>query len=120
MEHENSNKTLTNFHHLQAQSDVYRVCHPRALFTTTLHSREQSDVLISGVRSEILLLLIEYAYLRRIDVTDANVHELLMTADFLAFLGVLQLCCDHLRTSLSPKNCLGIMTFARFAMLSIP
>ncbi|KAI8422351.1 hypothetical protein MSG28_006213 [Choristoneura fumiferana] len=72
-----------------------------------------SDVLISGVRSEILLLLIEYAYLRRIDVTDANVHELLMTADFLAFLGVLQLCCDHLRTSLSPKNCLGIMTFAR-------
>lgn len=70
-------------------------------------------MLISGVRSEILLLLIEYAYLRRIDVTDTNVHELLMTADYLAFLGVLQLCCDHLRGSLNPKNCLGIMMFAR-------
>lgn len=88
-------------------------CVHRALFTTTLHSREQSDVLISGVRSEILLLLIEYAYLRRIDVSDTNVHELLMTADYLAFLGVLQLCCDHLRASLNPKNCLGIMMFAR-------
>lgn len=70
-------------------------------------------MLISGVRSEILLLLIEYAYLRRIEVSDSNVHELLMTADYLAFLGVLQLCCDHLRASLSPKNCLGIMMFAR-------
>lgn len=89
------------------------ILHCRALFTTTLHSREQSDVLISGVRSEILLLLIEYAYLRRIDVTDTNVHELLMTADYLAFLGVLQLCCDHLRLALNPKNCLGIMMFAR-------
>ncbi|XP_021203924.1 kelch-like protein 10 isoform X7 [Bombyx mori] len=94
---------------------ILSACSPYflALFTTTLHSREQSDVLISGVRSEILLLLIEYAYLRRIDVTDTNVHELLMTADYLAFLGVLQLCCDHLRSSLNPKNCLGIMTFAR-------
>ncbi|XP_045495092.1 kelch-like protein 10 isoform X5 [Colias croceus] len=94
---------------------ILSACSPYflALFTTTLHSREQSDVLISGVRSEILLLLIEYAYLRRIDVTDTNVHELLMTADYLAFLGVLQLCCDHLRTSLNPKNCLGIMMFAR-------
>ncbi|KAJ8721599.1 hypothetical protein PYW07_002374 [Mythimna separata] len=94
---------------------ILSACSPYflALFTTTLHSREQSDVLISGVRSEILLLLIEYAYLRRIDVTDTNVHELLMTADYLAFLGVLQLCCDHLRASLNPKNCLGIMMFAR-------
>uniref|UniRef100_A0A2A4K3X6 BTB domain-containing protein n=1 Tax=Heliothis virescens TaxID=7102 RepID=A0A2A4K3X6_HELVI len=94
---------------------ILSACSPYflALFTTTLHSREQSDVLISGVRSEILLLLIEYAYLRRIEVTDANVHELLMTADYLAFLGVLQLCCDHLRASLNPKNCLGIMMFAR-------
>lgn len=90
-----------------------------ALFTTTLHSREQSDVLISGVRSEILLLLIEYAYLRRIDVTSANVHELLMTADYLAFLGVLQLCCEHLRASLNPRNSLGIMTFARSAGFSL-
>ncbi|CAH0714340.1 unnamed protein product, partial [Brenthis ino] len=94
---------------------ILSACSPYflALFTTTLHSREQSDVLISGVRSEILLLLIEYAYLRRIEVTDVNVHELLMTADYLAFLGVLQLCCDHLRASLCPKNCLGIMMFAR-------
>ncbi|KAH9635551.1 hypothetical protein HF086_003165 [Spodoptera exigua] len=94
---------------------ILSACSPYflALFTTTLHSREQSDVLISGVRSEILLLLIEYAYLRRIEVTDVNVHELLMTADYLAFLGVLQLCCDHLRASLNPKNCLGIMMFAR-------
>ncbi|XP_048480622.1 kelch-like protein 10 isoform X2 [Plutella xylostella] len=94
---------------------ILSACSPYflALFTTTLHSREQSDVVISGVRSEILLLLIEYAYLRRIEVTDTNVHELLMTADYLAFLGVLQLCCDHLRSSLNPKNCLGIMMFAR-------
>ncbi|XP_018371146.1 PREDICTED: kelch-like protein 10 isoform X4 [Trachymyrmex cornetzi] len=56
----------------------------RTLFTTTLHSREKTDVLLPGVTSPIMNLLLEYAYLRSIDVSRENVCELLTTADYLS------------------------------------
>ncbi|XP_018341262.1 PREDICTED: kelch-like protein 10 isoform X3 [Trachymyrmex septentrionalis] len=56
----------------------------RTLFTTTLHSREKTDVLLPGVTSPIMNLLLEYAYLRSIDVNRENVCELLTTADYLS------------------------------------
>ncbi|XP_018309372.1 kelch-like protein 10 isoform X3 [Mycetomoellerius zeteki] len=56
----------------------------RTLFTTTLHSREKTDVLLPGVTSPMMNLLLEYAYLRSIDVNRENVCELLTTADYLS------------------------------------
>lgn len=88
----------------------------RALFTTTLHSREKSDVTIQGVSSEMLQLLIEYAYVRKVTITQANVHGLLAAADYLCFLDVLQLCCDYLKAALRPDNCLTTMLFARLSL----
>ncbi|KAI4504462.1 hypothetical protein M0802_000012 [Mischocyttarus mexicanus] len=85
----------------------------RALFTTTLHSREKTDVLLPGVNSEMMNLLLEYAYLRSLDVNRDNVCQLLVTADYLSILGVLELCCEFLRQHLEPENCIGIMRFAR-------
>ncbi|XP_024884161.1 kelch-like protein 10 isoform X3 [Temnothorax curvispinosus] len=85
----------------------------RALFTTTLHSREKTDVLLPGVTSPMMNLLLEYAYLRSIDVNQENVCELLTTADYLSIVGVLDLCCDYLRDNLAPENCIGVMRFAR-------
>ncbi|CAL1684216.1 unnamed protein product [Lasius platythorax] len=85
----------------------------RTLFTTTLHSREKTDVLLPGVTSPMMNLLLEYAYLRSIDVNRENVCELLTTADYLSILGVLDLCCDYLRDNLAPENCIGVMRFAR-------
>lgn len=58
-------------------------------------------------------LLLEYAYLRSIDVNRENVCELLTTADYLSILGVLDSCCDYLRDNLAPENCIGVMRFAR-------
>ncbi|KAG7204994.1 hypothetical protein KM043_005379 [Ampulex compressa] len=85
----------------------------RALFTTTLHSSEKTDVLLPGVSSNMMNLLLEYAYLRSIDVTGENVCQLLITADYLNILGVLELCCDYLRKNLAPDNCIGVVRFAR-------
>ncbi|XP_047370255.1 kelch-like protein 10 isoform X3 [Vespa velutina] len=85
----------------------------RALFTTTLHSREKTDILLPGVTSEMMNLLLEYAYLRSLDVNRDNVCELLVTADYLSILGVLEICCEFLRQNLAPENCIGIMRFAR-------
>lgn len=85
----------------------------RTLFTTTLHSREKTDVLLPGVTSPMMNLLLEYAYLRSIDVNRENVCELLTTADYLSIIGVFDLCCDYLRDNLAPENCIDVMRFAR-------
>lgn len=85
----------------------------RTLFTTTLHSKEKTDFLLPSVTSKIMNLLLEYAYLRNLDVRQDNVCKLLITADYLNIYGVVQLCSDYLKKNLSPENCIGIMLFAR-------
>lgn len=54
-----------------------------------------------------------YAYLRQIEITKDNVHLLLMTADYLSILGILEICCDFLQAQLNPTNCISIMQFAK-------
>ncbi|XP_066591884.1 kelch-like protein 10 [Prorops nasuta] len=85
----------------------------RTLFTTTLHSREKTDVLLEGVTSDIMNLLLKYAYLRSLDINRENVCQLLVTADYLNIHGVIEQCCDYLRENLGPENCIGVMRFAR-------
>ncbi|XP_014244657.1 kelch-like protein 10 isoform X2 [Cimex lectularius] len=85
----------------------------RSLFTTTLHQSEKTDVLLPGLASNILGALLEYAYLRRITITEDNVTYLLSAADYLAILGVIEQCCEFLKTQLNPENCIGILKYAR-------
>ncbi|XP_043590171.1 kelch-like protein 10 isoform X1 [Bombus pyrosoma] len=94
---------------------ILSACSPyfRTLFTTTLHSREKTDVLLPGVSSNMMNLLLEYAYLRSINVNNENVCQLLVTADYLNILGVLDFCCEYLKQNLAPENCISIMRFAR-------
>lgn len=58
-------------------------------------------------------LLLEYAYLRTLDINNDNVCQLLITADYLNIIGVLDLCCNYLTENLVPANCIGILRFAR-------
>ncbi|XP_052132826.1 kelch-like protein 10, partial [Frankliniella occidentalis] len=85
----------------------------RALFTTTLHCREMTDILLHGVTSDTMTLILEYAYLRSLEITRCNVCQLLVTADYLCVLGVLDMCCEFLKTNMAPDNCIGILMFAR-------
>lgn len=61
----------------------------------------------------MLQKLLVYIYLRKLDINHDNVYSLLITADYLSILGVLDLCCKFLETNLTPKNCIGILNFAR-------
>ncbi|XP_034181650.1 kelch-like protein 10 isoform X1 [Osmia lignaria lignaria] len=94
---------------------ILSACSPyfRTLFTTTLHSREKTDVLLPGVSSNMMNLLLEYAYLRSISINNENVYQLLVTADYLNVLGVLELCCEYLKQNLAAENCISVMRFAR-------
>lgn len=70
-------------------------------------------MLLPGVSSNMMNLLLEYAYLRSINVNNENVCQLLVTADYLNILGVLDFCCEYLKQNLAPENCISIMRFAR-------
>ncbi|KAJ8940240.1 hypothetical protein NQ318_016696 [Aromia moschata] len=85
----------------------------RALFTTTLHNKEKNRVHLPGVSSDMLQKLLVYIYLRKLDINEDNVYNLLITADYLSILGVLQLCCEYLEKTLNPKTCIGVLVFAR-------
>ncbi|XP_018899627.2 kelch-like protein 10 isoform X1 [Bemisia tabaci] len=85
----------------------------RALFTTSLHTTETRDVILHGVSAEVLKILIEYAYLRKVDINETNVSQLFATADYLAVHGVRNLCCSFLMRHMRPGNCIGIKQFAK-------
>ncbi|KAI4460549.1 kelch protein [Holotrichia oblita] len=85
----------------------------KALFTTTLHGKNKTNVLLPGVSSDMMNALLSYIYLRKLNVTEDNVYKLLTTADYLSILGVLEICCNFLEYKMSPSNCIGIMLFAR-------
>lgn len=61
----------------------------------------------------MMYTLLAYIYMRKLNVSEENVYQLLMTADYLSILGVLEICCQYLEYKLSPMNCIGVLTFAR-------
>jgi hypothetical protein len=87
--------------------------HFMTLFTTPLHCTERTDVLLPGVTSETMTLILEYVYMRSVDINQENVCTLLISADYLRMSGLLELCRNFLESMLTPENCIGIMRFPR-------
>ena len=86
----------------------------RALFTTSLHEDERTDILIRDVSVEAMQHVIEYAYTRNTQVDSDNVEMLLRTADYFNIEGMLKDCCNFLMSEVGPRNCFGINKFAKY------
>ncbi|XP_069963163.1 kelch-like protein 10 isoform X1 [Bactrocera oleae] len=80
-------------------------------------SDENRSVHIPGMSGTIMEQLIQYAYLRKCTINAENVHELLISADYVGMIGLVTLCKQHLAAMLTPENCVSIMGFARFRFL---
>lgn len=90
-----------------------------ALFTTTLNQNNK-DVFIPGISSSIMRKVVDYAYLRHCDITEHNVHELMVISDYVGMVGLMKLCIEFLINTLTPTNCVKRMLFARFVMFMSP
>jgi hypothetical protein len=55
----------------------------------------------------------DYAYYGTVDIDEDNVYELLKSSDYFCVPGIVQLCCDVMKNNLEPKNCIGVMLYAR-------
>jgi hypothetical protein len=93
---------------LSVRSEYFKI-----LFTTPLHCTKRTDVLLPGVTSETMSLILEYVYMRSVDINQENVCTLSMSAHYLHMPGLLELCRNFLKSMLTPENCIGIMRFAR-------
>jgi kelch-like protein 10 len=58
-------------------------------------------------------LILEYIYMRSVNMNQENVCALLVSANYLLIPGLFELCCDFLKSNINLENCIGIMRFAR-------
>ncbi|XP_066575860.1 kelch-like protein 10 [Amia ocellicauda] len=84
----------------------------RFLFSSDDWNTERREVNIPGVSPEMMKLIIQYAYTLTVPITPNNVQELLVVANQLAMLDLMQTCCNFLEAQLCIENCIGISQIA--------
>ncbi|XP_053477590.1 kelch-like protein 10 [Ictalurus furcatus] len=89
-------------------------CSPyfRALFTNGLYPPDKLGYSIPNVSAKIMKLIVEYAYIRRVNITEKNMCNLLITPDYLLVSSLVNECCTFLKAQLCPENCINIWCFA--------
>lgn len=90
-------------------------CNFRALFTCQFNAENrQRDVHIRFVRTEIMECVIDFAYASSCQINDANIIELLATAEYFGFVKLIDQCAHYIANSLTPTNCVSLMAKTRF------
>ncbi|CAG5125052.1 unnamed protein product [Candidula unifasciata] len=87
----------------------------RALFTSQVGEAptSQYEITLTQVSSDVMSVVIDYAYTRHAKVNANNVEQLLPAADQFHVLGLVKACCDFLASQLCAENCIGIRKFAQ-------
>ncbi|XP_025404727.1 kelch-like protein 10 [Sipha flava] len=94
---------------LSGSSDYFRI-----LFTTTLHEGDYTKINLKLLESATMELVLQYIYLRQIDINYDNVLDIMWTADYLCIDGLVQLCHQFLVEYMGPKNCVTLLQFADY------
>ncbi|XP_043945581.1 kelch-like protein 20 isoform X1 [Protopterus annectens] len=84
----------------------------RAMFSTDLVESKQDRVAINGVESQMIGMLVNFAYTAQVVITKANVQALLAAANLLDIMAVREACCKFMERQMDEMNCLGIHCFA--------
>ncbi|KAJ8865784.1 hypothetical protein PR048_033306 [Dryococelus australis] len=91
---------------------VFGRCGGRTLFTEALDGSPPVEVLIKGVSAGDMAAILNYAYLRDLDVDEDSVCDVLVASDYLSVLGAKNNCCDYVRRGLDAENCVAVIEFA--------
>ncbi|UYV78801.1 KLHL10 [Cordylochernes scorpioides] len=98
----------------EVHRSIMSACSPyfRALLTNTISAKNSKHFSIPGVSSQMMNLIIDYAYTRDSSINWDNVQDLLPAADQFNVMGMVHLCCAFLSAEINPENCIGIRRFA--------
>jgi len=86
----------------------------RILFTTTLHEGEYTKIHLKAIESTTMEFILQYIYMRQIDINYDNVMDIMRTADYLCIDGLVQLCHEFVIECLGPDNCVTVLQFAEY------
>ncbi|XP_063794908.1 kelch-like protein 10 [Pseudophryne corroboree] len=105
-----------NGHEFNAHKNILCGCSPyfRALFSSSWSNSEKKLYNIPGISPDMMRLIIEYAYTRSMTITTNNVEELLIAADQLNIMGIVQACSEFMIGQLCLENCIGICKFTEY------
>lgn len=59
-------------------------------------------------------LILQYIYLRQIDLNNDNALDIMRYADYLCIDGLVQLCHEFIVEYLGPDNCVNVLQFAEY------
>ena len=78
------------------------------------NEKSNQEITISGVSSKTMKQIIDYAYLRKVEINKENFEDLFAAVDRFHIFGLLKDCSDFLYDQMDIENCIGILKFARF------
>uniref|UniRef100_A0A8C6UVX7 Kelch like family member 10 n=1 Tax=Neogobius melanostomus TaxID=47308 RepID=A0A8C6UVX7_9GOBI len=87
----------------------------RAMFMRWDHDHTK-EFRIGGISSEIMALVLDYIYTESITISENNVQDLVIAADMLNIVDLVQMCFKFMQGELSPDNCIGIWRFSDFVI----
>lgn len=72
------------------------------------------EIKISGVSSDTMRQIVEYGYIRKVNINKSNIENLFAAADRFHIFGLLKECTQYLLDEMCVENCIGILKFAKF------
>jgi len=85
----------------------------RAMFSANLRESGQSKIPFHEIESRVLGAILNFIYTSEIVITDNNVEDILVAADFIQLNSLRNLCCQYLQSQMNASNCIGIYLSAK-------
>lgn len=62
--------------------------------------------------------ILQYIYMRQIDINYESAFEIIRTADYLCINGLVELCQGFLIECMRPNNCVTLLQFAEYVLVN--
>ncbi|XP_050420387.1 kelch-like protein 2 [Adelges cooleyi] len=79
------------------------------MFSGHFKERNENEILIKDIDSEILELVVKFAYTCKLDIEENNCEKLLMAANMYGLNHIKELCFKHIKENINPTNCVSFM-----------
>ncbi|XP_050421438.1 kelch-like protein 2 [Adelges cooleyi] len=89
---------------LASASDVFYT-----MFSGQFKESNKKEILVKEIDSEILELVVKFAYTCKLDIKKNNCVKLLMAADMYRLKYIKELCFQNIKENINPSNCVSFM-----------
>ncbi|XP_050421295.1 kelch-like protein 2 [Adelges cooleyi] len=79
------------------------------MFSGQFKERNKNEILIKEIDSEILELVVKFAYTCKLDIKENNFQKLLMAANMYGLNHIKKLCFKYIKENINPTNCVSFM-----------